>query len=109
MLRLVVELLVRRDVRHLDALAVRRVFPSMVGAAQPVCFDAAEVERREAMRTIGADETDSAGARAKEHQVLAEEPHAQRPAAGFLQMGRWQHWSPILAHKVAHRSRRTNA
>src|SRR5207248_5555016 len=54
-LHFILKLLVLRYIRHLDTLAVRRIFPGVIGAAQPVRFDSPEIERRETVRAEGAD------------------------------------------------------
>jgi hypothetical protein len=66
------ELLVGRYVGHLDALAHRRILPGVIRAAQAVFLHPSEVERRQAVGAVGADESDFAGLRAKKNQVLAE-------------------------------------
>jgi hypothetical protein len=81
----------------------------VIGAAQPVGFDAAEIKRRETVRTEGTDETDRTGRRAKQHQVLAEEPEAQRSAAGLAQVRRRYHRDPVLPHEITHWGRRPDA
>src|SRR4030095_7317148 len=91
------ELLRRRYVGHLDTLAVERVLPGVIRAAQPVFSHAPEVKRREPVRAVSADEPDGAGPGAEQNQIFAEELDAQRPAAGLSQMRCRYHGEPVLA------------
>src|SRR5262249_27558564 len=95
-LHLIHELLRRRYIGHIDTLAVGGVLPGMIGAAQPVYFDAPEVKRREPVWAVSADEPDGAGPGAEQNQVFAEEFDAHRPAAGLVQMRCRHYRNPVL-------------
>src|SRR5262245_21551442 len=96
-LHLLHELLRWRYIGHIDTLAVGRILPGVIGAAQPVCFDAPEVKRREPVWAVSADEPDGAGPGAEQNQIFAEELDAQWLAAGLVQMGCRHYRNPVLA------------
>ncbi len=71
-------------VRLLEAAAVRREPPAVVGAAQPLLLGDAEHHAGAAVRAAVAHEAEITGTIAVEHQVLAEEPNRLR--AGPLEL-----------------------
>src|SRR6476659_1071797 len=87
-LNILLELLIHGNIGHVDAFTARRVFPSMISAAQAVLLDATEIQGSKPMGTKGADQPDLAGHLAKEHQIFAEKSNAQRFAARFFEVCR---------------------
>src|SRR6185437_10335996 len=73
--------------------------PAMVNAAQPAFLVAPEEQRRAAVRAIGIDESDPAGAVAKRDQILAQKPHPDRRAVLFRQFTRQRGRLPIAAEQ----------
>ena len=104
----VLEVLLRRHVRHIDALAGDVEFPAVIDAAQPVRLVAAEKQRRAAVRAAMVHHADPAFAVAKRDQLLAEQHQAKRrTAAGDL--GGHQRGNPIFPHQLAHDGARADA
>ncbi len=94
--------LMRRRVRHVDAIAVHVEFPAVIDAAEAVLLVAAEEQRGAAMRAAVIHDADPAGAVAKRDQPLAEQQEAQRRAVA-LQFRRHRRRQPVLPHQLAHR------
>src|SRR5262249_50067337 len=96
-LHLLHKLLLWRYIGHRDTLAVGRIFPGVISAAQPVFFHAPKVKRRKPVWTISADEPNDAGPSAEQNQIFAEELYSHRPAAGLVQMRCRHYWNPVMA------------
>ena len=75
------EVLLRRHVRHVDALAGDVEFPAVIDAAHPVRLVAAEKQRRAAVRAAMVHDADTAFTVAKRDQLLAEQHQAKRRTA----------------------------
>ena len=104
----VLEVLLRRHVRHVDALAGDVEFPAVIDAAQPVRLVAAEKQRRAAVRAAVIHHADQTSAVAKRDQLLAEQHQTKRrAAAGDLR--RHQCGNPIFPHQLAHDGTRADA
>jgi hypothetical protein len=98
---LVLELRLRRLVRHVDAIAVEVVCPAVIPAAQSASLVLAEEQRRTAMRAMLGQQPDLALGRADSDQILGHEAHANRRAAG-LELARQQHRRPITPQQLTH-------
>ena len=101
-LDLIAEVLVCRQIGHVEAIAGDIVFPAVIDAAQPAFLVAAEEQRGAAVRTAVVEYADPSRAVAKGDQPLAQKHQAQRVAIGFdfrRQAGRY----PILPHQRPHR------
>src|SRR6185503_5094675 len=71
MLHLLAELAVLGLRRHLHTLAVNVEQPTMIGTTQSAVFDIAVFQRRAAVRTMLAEQTQLAVGIAKQHQLFA--------------------------------------
>ncbi len=71
-----------RFARLLQAAAANIVEPTMVETTQPAVFDAAITQIGAAMGAMQTEQANPALIVAKQRQVLAENPHRQRRAAG---------------------------
>src|SRR5262249_2180345 len=91
---------VRRHVRHVEAIAVDVELPAVIGAAQPLVLVAAEEQRGAAVRAAVIEDADPAGAVAKGHELLAEQKEPHRVAAR-LELARLRGGNPVFAHHVA--------
>ena len=100
---LVLEVVLRRLVQHVDAVAGHVELPAVIDAAQAALLVAAEVQRDAAVRAELVDQPDLAVGVAERDQVLAEQPHAHRRAVGLGDLAREQRGDPIPPHRVAHR------
>jgi hypothetical protein len=78
----------------------------MVGTAQTVIFDAAEKQRRQPMRTKGADQTQGAVFAAKQHHILTEEFDPNRSSARLANVGSRRYRDPVLAKQVSQQGSR---
>jgi len=74
----VLEILVRRHARHVDAVAGDVVFPAMIDAADPAFLVAPQEQRGAAMRAAMVHHADPACAVAKRDQLLAEQHQPDR-------------------------------
>ena len=99
---LVLEILVRRHVGHLETVAIDVVFPAVIDAAQTVLLVAPVEEGGAAMRAAVVEHADPAGAVAKRHQLLAEQHEADGRAVGH-EFGGKRRRNPVLPHEAAHR------
>src|SRR5882762_10900042 len=88
-----------------QAPAVCVIEPAMVIAAQPATLDIAVAEIGAAMPTMPIDEAVFAAEVLVENEILAHEPHRQRP--GLLELASAGDWPPIAAQQIAHRRIRT--
>ncbi len=70
----------RRLARRLQAPAVDVVDPAVIAAADAALDRDAELQRRSPMRAVQVQHADAPAAIAKDHEVLAEDAHAQRRA-----------------------------
>ena len=100
-LDLVLEVLMRRHVRHVDAVAVHVVFPAVIDAADAVLLVAAEKQRGAAMRAAVVHDADPARAVAERDQLFAEQHEPHRRAVA-LELRRHHRRDPILPHQLAH-------
>ena len=97
------ELVLRRLVELIDAIAFDVEFPAVIDAAQPAFLVAPEEQRDAAMRAEFVDQTDAALAVAERDEVLAEQPDAHRRAVGLGDLRRQAGGDPIPPHRIAHR------
>ena len=74
------ELMLRRLVELIDAIAFDVEFPAVIDAAQPAFLVAPEIQRDAAVRAEFVDQTDAALAVAERDEVLAEQLDAHRRA-----------------------------
>jgi hypothetical protein len=101
-LHLLAEILIGRDVRHLQAVAVGVELPAVVDAAQATLLVAAEEQRRTAVRAAMVEDADAPGGIAERNQRLAQQHQPQRIAVGG-QLARQTRRDPILPHQITHR------
>src|SRR5579864_8292341 len=80
----------------------------MVGAAQPVLLDKAEIERGVAMRTMFGQKAEPSLAVAEQHEILAQHPHAALGLVGRKFGGRAD-WHPIAPQHLAARRTETDS
>ncbi|EDT00997.1 hypothetical protein BamIOP4010DRAFT_5497 [Burkholderia ambifaria IOP40-10] len=92
----------RRFERPLHAFAGRVVLPAVIRAADRGFLDEAVQQRCTAMRATLLHEQHAAVAGAREHQILAENPHAFR-LAGFGQLRRITDRMPVATQQLAAR------
>src|ERR1700730_18146157 len=81
-----------------QAPAVCAIEPAVVVAAQPATLDIAVAEVGAAMSTMPIDEAVFAAEVLVENEILAHEPHRQRP--GLLQLAGAGDWPPIAAPPI---------
>lgn len=101
-LDLVLEVLVRQHVRHVNAVAGDVELPAVVDAADAARLVAAEEQRGAAMRAAMVHHADLARAVAEGDQLLAEQHQAERRAVRG-QFRRHAGRDPVLPHQLAHR------
>ena len=99
---LVLEVLLRRHARHVDALARRVELPAVIEAAQAAFLVAAEEQRGAAVRAAMVDHADPAGAVAEGDQLLAQQHEAHRRAVA-LELRGFERRHPVQPHQLAHR------
>ena len=104
----VLEVLRRRHVRHVEAVAFDVELPAVIDAAQAAFLVAAEEQRGAAMRAAMLHDADAAVGVAEGDQLLAEQQEPHRLAVG-LQLRRQAGGNPVFAHQVAHRRARADA
>ena len=104
------DLVLEADVLGLVGLvqAVARVaeFPAVIGTPDAVLGRDAVKQRRAAMRALFLDQAAAALTVAKQHQVLAEQAHAHRPAVRQFRGGGDR--LPVAAEQIAGRGSRAN-
>src|SRR6185437_3987632 len=105
---LVLELVFRRHVRHVEALAVDVELPAVIDAAQPAMLVPPVEQRGAAMRTFMVHDADAARTVAPGDQLFAEQHQAHRLAVG-LEVARRDRRNPVPAHQLAHRRARPDA
>ena len=105
---LVTELLMRRQVGHLEARAVGVVLPAVIDAAQPAVLVAAEEQRGGAVRAAVVEDSDAPLGVAERDQLLAQQHEAHRRAVGH-ELVRRRRRDPVLAHHLSHRRSRADA
>ena len=98
---LVLEILLRRHIGHVDAGAVQIILPAVIDAPEAGLFIAAEEQRGAPVRTPVIHDPHPAVGRAKSDQPLVEQHEADGIAAGheFARFGRRY---PVLAEQLAH-------
>ena len=101
----VLEVLRRRHVRHVDAVAFDVELPAVIDAAQAAFLVAAEEQRGAAVRAAMLHDADPAVGVAEGDQLLAEQHQPHRLAVG-LELRRETGGNPVFAHQVAHRRAR---
>ena len=101
-LHLVLEVLLWRHARHVDALARRVELPAVIEAADTAFLVAAEEQRGAAVRAAMIHHANAATAVAEGDQLLAQqhEPHRRSVA---LELRGLQRRHPVFAHQRAHR------
>ena len=97
------ELVLRRLVELIDAVAFDVEFPAVIDAAQPAFLVAPEIQRHAAVRAEFIDQTDAALAVAERDEVLAEQFDAHRRAVRLGDLPRQAGRDPIPPHRIAHR------
>ena len=101
----VLEVLRRRHVRHVEAVAFDVELPAVIDAAQAAFLVAAEEQRGAAVRAAMLHDADPAVGVAEGDELLAEQQEPHRLAVG-LQFRRETGGNPVFAHQVAHRRAR---
>src|SRR6202011_674673 len=92
----------RRDVRHLQAVAVNIELPAVIDAAHAARLVAAEEQRGAAVRATLVHHADAArGLIAERDQLFTEQQQLERLAAG-LELARFGRRDPVLAHQLTH-------
>ena len=98
---LVLEILLRRHIGHVDAGAVRIILPAVINAPKARLFIAAEEQRGAPVRTPVIHDPHPAAGRAKSDQPLAEQHEADGIAAGH-EFARFGRRNPVLAEQLTH-------
>jgi hypothetical protein len=107
-LHLVLEVLMRRHARHVDAVARDVELPAVIDAADPAFLVASQEQRRAAVRAAVVHHADPACAVAKRDQLLAEQHQANRRAVGREFRGQRRR-NPVMPHQLAHHCRRADS
>ena len=94
--------------RHLEARAVDAKLPPVVDASQAALFVAAERKRRQTVRAGRIDEADLPVGVAEGHEVLAEQPDADRRPVALRDLFGQERRDPIASHHRAHRCPRSD-
>ncbi len=81
-MNLLAEVLLRRQVRHIDAVAISIELPAVIDAADAAGFVPAVEQRRAAMRAAVIHHADPARGVTERDQLLAEQHQPHRIAAG---------------------------
>src|SRR5262249_48947946 len=102
------EVLVRWQVRHIDAGTVGVELPAMIDAADAASLVSAIEQRCAAMRAAMVHYTDTPRCIAERDQPLAQQHQTQRLAAR-RHLRRTRSRQPVLPDQVAHHGARTNA
>ena len=95
-----------RLARLFQAAPFNIVKPAMIETAEPAVFDTSIAEIGAAVRAMKSQKTDSTLIVAKQHQLLAQNPHPQRRASR-RQLFRKRHRLPITPHHLAARRARS--
>ncbi len=95
------EILLRRQVRHVDAVAVGVVFPAVIDAADAAVLVASVEQRRAAVRAAMVHHADAPRAVAERDQFFPQQHQPQRIAAGH-DFRRLRGRQPVLPHQIAH-------
>ena len=103
------ELVLRRLVQLIEAIAFDVELPAVIDAAQPAFLVAPEKQRHAAVRAEFVDEADAAVAVAERDEVLAQQLHPDRRAVGLGDLARQAGRDPIPPHRIAHRGARSDA
>ena len=98
-----------RHAGDIDAGALNVELEAVIDAAQTALFVAAEEQRRGAVRTALVQKPNAAAGVAEKHEVLAQQPHADRRRVGFGDLMREGCGHPIAPHQFAHRRARAHA
>src|SRR5579859_1615160 len=98
---LVLEILMRRHIGHVDTSAGRIEFPAVIDAADATLLVAAEEQRRAAVRAPMIHDPDAPRAVAKGDELLAEQHQAKRRPVALEFRGQ-QRGQPVLPHQLAH-------
>jgi hypothetical protein len=106
-LDLLPEILVCRQIGHIEAVARDVVFPAVIDAAQAAFFIAAEEQRGAAVRAAVVEHADPPCAVAEGDQSLAQQHQGKRVAVGS-QLRRQAGRHPVLSHQRAHRGTGAN-
>ena len=104
-LDLVLEILVRRHVRHVEAVAVHVELPAVIDAAEAVIFVAPIEQGGAAVRAAMVEHAEPAARVAEGDQGLAQRGKPHRVAVGLHLAGQ-RHRHPVFAHQRAHRRAR---
>src|SRR5215471_10967342 len=94
---LLLEILVRRNARHVDAAARNVELPAVIDAAQAILFIASEEQRSAAMWAAMVHHADPARTVAKADQLLAEQHQLEWWSIGH-QFRRHRRRYPVLPH-----------
>src|ERR1700675_1185283 len=100
-LHLVLEILVRRHARHVDAVARDVEFPAVIDAADSALLVASQKQRGAAVRAAMVHHADPACAVTKRDQLLAEQHQPDRRTVA-LKFGGLRGRNPVLPHQLAH-------
>ena len=95
------EILLRRQVRHVDAVALGVELPAVVDAANAALLVPPVEQRRAAMRAAMVHDTHATRVVAERDQLLAQQHQPQRIAARDKLRG-LRGRQPVLPHQVAH-------
>ena len=102
------EVLFRRHVGHVDAVAIGVELPAVIDAAEATRLVPSIEQRRAAVRAAMVHHADPARMIAECDQFLAEQHQPQRIAAGDDFCG-FRRGQPILPHQIAHHGAGTDA
>jgi hypothetical protein len=97
----VAEILVGRQIWHVEAIAGGVELPAVIDAAQSALLVASEKQRGAAMRTTVIENADPPRAVAKGDQFLTEQHQPQRIAIR-RQLQRKTGGQPVLPHQITH-------
>ena len=104
----VLEVLRRRHVRHVEAVAFDVEFPAVIDAAQAAFLVAPEEQRGAAMRAAMLHDADAAVGVAEGDELLAQQHEPHRLAVGLEFRGKTG-GNPVFPHQIAHGRARPNA
>ena len=94
--------------RHLRCVAVNIKLPTVIQASQAAFFISAEEERRFAMGTILAENSDATITIAKGNQVLAKQADADGITVGSGKLLRQQRWNPMAPLRASPSTRHSS-
>jgi hypothetical protein len=102
------ELLMRQQIRLINAISSNIKLPAMIRAANAAALVAAEKQRRAPVRTTVVHDSHTPLAVAKSNELLAKQHQSDRGSISS-KLRRLRRGNPIFPHQVAHRGSRPDA